>query len=248
MLMMDDSTAHEISPIVGRATGLLLTEQTAQQAVSALAEAAREAISPAVGAGVSLIIDSQPTSVGATDSLVLQADALQYELGDGPCLSAWSKGKAMYVDDTETDRRWPDWSAAAVKTGIRSCFSVPLQEGSRRLGAMKIYATAPGAFKDTDQRILAHLALSSAVLLGHIQTSDMPQRISGELKETLHRRDVLATARGIIMERQDLPEDEALTYLLTMTGNRNVPLHELTRIVVQRDSRLEVPQTHDEPR
>ena len=237
MLIMDEPAEHEISPVFGRANGLLLTEQTAQQAVSALAQAAKEAVAHAVGAGVSLIMDSQPTSVGATDSLVLQADGLQYELGDGPCLSAWSEGRTMYVEDTTTDRRWPDWSAAAARTGVRSCFSVPLQEGSRRLGAMKIYAAAPGAFKDTDQRILSHLALSSAVLLGHIQTSDMPQRISEELKVTLHRRDVIATARGIIMERHDLPEDEAVTYLLTMAGNENVPLHELARNVVRRDTR-----------
>lgn len=235
--MNDSSSSNEIAPIIGRAKGLLLTEQTAQQAVSALATAAKKAIPHAIGAGVSLIKDNQPTSVGATDGLVLQADDLQYDLGDGPCLSAWSEGRATYVEDTETDRRWHTWSAAAAGTGIRSCFSVPLQEGPHRLGAMKIYAATPGAFTDQDQHVLAHLALSAAVLLGHIQANDTPQRISEEFKHTLRIRDTIATARGIIMEQEDIPEDEALARLLARAGNEGVSLHELAQAVLRRDTR-----------
>ncbi|WP_434992088.1 GAF and ANTAR domain-containing protein [Arthrobacter sp. Ld5] len=235
--MNDPSSLNEIAPIIGRTQGVLLTEQTAQQAVSALAAAAKEAVPHAVGAGVSLIKDNKPTSVGATDRLVLQADELQYDLGDGPCLSAWSEGKAMYIEDTETDRHWHDWSASAVSAGIRSCYSVPLQEGPRRLGAMKIYAATPDAFTSQDQHILAHLALSAAVLLGHIQANDTPQRLSEKFKETLRTRDTIAIARGIIMEQHDVPEDEALTYLLERAGDEGISLRDVARIVLLRDGR-----------
>jgi GAF domain-containing protein len=234
--MDEHSSLPEIAPIIGRAKGLLLTEQTAQEAVSALATAAKEAIPHAIGAGVSLIKDNQPTSVGATDSFVLRADDLQYGLASGPCLSAWSEGRPTYIEDTETDRRWQAWSAAAAQTGVRSCFSVPLEKGPHGIGAMKIYAAAPGAFTAQDQKILTHLATSAGVLLGHIQASDTPQRISGAFKDTLRVRDLVATARGVIMERLDLAEDEALSYLLTRAGNEGVALHELAQSVLRRDT------------
>ncbi|MDQ0734094.1 GAF domain-containing protein [Arthrobacter agilis] len=236
-MLMDDSSLPEIGPLVGRAQGLLLTEQTAQQAVSALAIAAKEAIPRALGAGVSLIRDNRPTSVGATDAFVLQADNLQYEIGSGPCLSAWSEGRAMLIEDTGTEQRWQTWSDAAASTGIRSCFSVPLGQEPHGIGAMKIYAAAPGAFTVQDQKVLANLALSAAVLLGHIQASDTPQRISATFKETLRVRDLVATACGIIMERHDLPEDEALAHLLGEAGTEGLTLRELARSVVRRDSR-----------
>ncbi len=235
--MDDHPSPSEIGPIIGRAQGLLLTEQTAQQAVSALATAAKEAIPHAIGAGVSLIKDNQRTSVGATDRFVLHADDLQYDLGSGPCLSAWSEGRATYIEDTETDQRWHRWSAAAARTGVRSCFSVPLGRGPHGIGAMKIYSAAPGAFTVQDQKVLTHLATSAAVLLGHIQASDTPQRISETFKETLRVRDLIATARGIVMEQYDLPEDEALSYLLTRAGSEGLALHELAQSVFRRDTR-----------
>lgn len=244
--MNDPLPANEIASIIGRADGLLLTEQTAQQAVSALAAVAKEAIPHAVGAGVSLITDNHPTSVGATDRLVRRADELQYDLGDGPCLSAWSEGKPMYIPDTESDQRWHSWSqAASDATGIRSCFSVPLQEGPRRLGAMKIYAAAPGAFTAQDQHILAHLALSAAVLLGHIQDNNTPQRLSERFKQTLRTRDTIATARGIVMEQYDISEDEALAHLLTRAANEGVSLHDVASTVLLRDGH---PKSSTEPR
>jgi GAF domain-containing protein len=241
MTMDDDVSSDELTPLIGRAKGLLLTEQSAQQAVSALAIAAKEAIPHALGAGVSLIREKQPTSVGATDAFVLAADDLQYELGSGPCLSAWSEGVATYVQDTETDQRWGGWSSAAARTGVRSCFSVPLVQGSHHLGAMKIYAATAGAFTDQDRKVLAQLALSAAVLLGHIQASDTPQRISEAFKETLRVRDAIATARGIIMEQQDLPEEEALTYLLDRAAREGLSLRDLAQSILRRGSRPGMP-------
>jgi GAF domain-containing protein len=241
MRMDDHFSPPEIGPIIGRAKKILLTEQTAQQAVSSLAIAAKEAIPHALGAGVSLIRDNQPTSVGATDQSVLHADNLQYDLSSGPCLSAWSEGEPMSVEDTETNQRWRSWSAAAARTGVRSCISVPLNNGPHGLGAMKIYAATPDAFTVQDHNVLAHLAQSAAVLLGHIQASDTPQRISETFKETLRVRDLVATARGIIMERYDLPEHEALIYLLNEAGNQGLSLHELAQSILQRDTRPGTP-------
>ncbi|MEC5201088.1 GAF domain-containing protein [Arthrobacter sp. PL16] len=242
---MTDFSPNEIAPIIGRAKGLLLTEQTAQQAVSALAAAAKDAIPHALGAGVSLIEGHRPTSVGATDNLVLRADNLQYELGNGPCLSAWSDGEATYVHDTETDQRWRSWSALAAKTGIRSCYSVPLQAGPhvepQGMGAMKIYAGTPGAFTVQDQKVLDHLAQSAAVLLAHIQASDTPQRISDTFKETLRVRDLIATARGVIMERNGIEEQEAFNYLLSEAGNKGISLHQFAQSVLPLRTRQDTP-------
>jgi GAF domain-containing protein len=133
------SASTELLALFGRVNNYLLTEQTAHSAVDGLAEIARDIIDSATGAGVS-IIDTKgtPVSVGATDQHVMEADSLQYEHGQGPCLSAWALGEPVYIADTHNDQRFREWTVAVQPLGIRSCMSVPLLNRTSRLGAMKV--------------------------------------------------------------------------------------------------------------
>ncbi|MDQ0734090.1 GAF and ANTAR domain-containing protein [Arthrobacter agilis] len=229
------SPISELGVIIGRTKGLLLTEQTAQQAVDDLAEAARSVIDHADGAGVSLIMAGERTSVGSTDSSVLAADRLQYDFGEGPCLTAWATGHAQLVDDTTTDERWKRWNAAAAEAGIRSCATSPLIRGKEPIGALKAYARTPNAFTSADTRVLSHLATSAAALLGHIQASDTPQRITAEVSEALTMRSTVDLARGILMERHDMDPEEALGHMLALVTDARTTMAELARTIVRRE-------------
>jgi hypothetical protein len=133
--------ADEITAVFASATGLLLTEETVAHALRLITDAATEAIPGAVGAGVSLINSSglQQTAA-ASDAVVAVADALQYELGEGPCITAWASGETVVVEDVSLDRRWKRWSAAAAELGISSAVSSPLLSGGLALGAVKVYS------------------------------------------------------------------------------------------------------------
>lgn len=235
---MSTPSSDELKTIFGRTKGYLLTEQTAHDGVDGLAEVARDVVGPATGAGVSVIsVDGQRRSVGATDARVLEADTLQYELGEGPCLTAWASGEPVHIPDTEADQRWPQWSAAAADRGVRSCLSVPLlQADSGRVGALKVYADTPRAFTADDEHVLMNLSRSAAALLGHIQASDLPQRISAEMKTALDARDTVALARGIIMERLDLGRDAAMTYLVHLAIDARTPLGAMATIIANRQN------------
>jgi GAF domain-containing protein len=232
--MSDTPRIDELGVIIGRTKGFLLTEQTAHDAVNALAEIARDVIILAEGAGVSLIQDGNRISVGATDRKVLAVDDVQYTLGEGPCLSAWAEVQPVIIADTTTDMRWKDWSDAAAEAGVRSCLSVPLLRGSESIGAMKVYSGSPDAFSDVDQRLLANLARSAAALLGHVQASDTPQRISDTVKEFLVSRDTIGIAGGILMERHDLDRDQALTRIATLASEQKISLSDTAASIARR--------------
>jgi GAF domain-containing protein len=221
--------------IFGRAHGYLLTEQTAYDAVDGLAEIARDIIGAAQGAGVSLMDrDGKRLSVGATDPRVREADDLQYELGEGPCITAWSSGLPVLLTDTRTDSRWQQWSAAATSAGIRSCLSVPLLHKQTGLGAMKVYSDHVGAFSKADQELLMNLARSAAALLGHIQASDTPQRISNDVKASLADRDAIGIARGILMERLNLDKQAAMNHLIDTATETNTTITEVAALINER--------------
>jgi putative methionine-R-sulfoxide reductase with GAF domain len=73
---------------------------------------------------------------------------LQYELDEGPCLTAWRQREVVRVDDVTKETRWPAWTAAvtAFGIGLQSTLSVPLVVQDESLGAMKVYARDPYAF------------------------------------------------------------------------------------------------------
>ncbi len=218
----------ELGATLGRIRGLTLTQETAQHAVELLARVAQETTPNASGAGVSLIHHAQRVSVGSTDDLSRIADDLQYSLGEGPCLTAWSSLRPVEIGDTATDQRFPQWSAAAAEAGVRACLSVPLLRGRDSIGAMKIYSTQPSAFGDADRARLVSLATAASALLGHVQTSETTTRLSAELRESLRSRDLVGVAKGILMQREGLTESEALAALTFRARTAGIPFRRLT--------------------
>ncbi|TPV27942.1 GAF and ANTAR domain-containing protein [Arthrobacter agilis] len=216
---------NELAVVFGRVRGLLLTEETVQHAVDLLAEAARDLIPGATGAGVSLIHHGRRTSTGATDTLVRRADELQYELSEGPCLSAWSTSAPVRTDDTEAvDQRWPRWAAAAASMSVRSCQSVPLIQGRTTIGAMKVYSTRAYAFDEATERALLRFAVPAAALLSHVQTTETPQQIRTELTAALQVRDRIGMAKGILMAQLGIDDRSAFRELVARAedGGRSI--------------------------
>jgi GAF domain-containing protein len=235
--MASDPTFNEFEVVFGRVRGLLLTQETVQHAVDLLAEAARDVIPGALGAGVTLITEGSPTSTGATDAAVARADALQYELGEGPCLTAWAGSAAVLVGDVRTDPRWPRWSEAVAEIPVRSSLSVPLLVGRRgSLGAMKVYSAQPEAFDAATEALLVRFAASAAALLGHVQTSETPRRIQAELAAALRSRDLVGMARGILMSRYRLSEEEAFLRLISAAREGGTTMTAVARGLVARPS------------
>ena len=219
--MDSEPNLNELAVVFGRVRGLLLTEETVQHAVDLLAEAARDLIPGATGAGVSLIHRGQRTSTGATDYLVTRADELQYELSEGPCLSAWSTATPVRADDTTSeDQRWPRWAAAAAAMSVRSCQSVPLIQGRTTIGAMKVYSTEAGAFDEATEKALTRFSVPAAALLSHVQTTETPQQIRSELSAALQTRDRIGMAKGILMAQLGIDDRSAFRELVARAEDR----------------------------
>lgn len=218
LMTTDLPLSRELAVLTARLADLLLTQESAEDAVQSLAHAAKEAIPHATGAGASLI-DSRgrKTSTGATDAVVLEADRLQYELGQGPCLSAWSEDRTQVVADIMAEARWPLWTEAAAALGIRSVLSTPLSTGGGPIGAMKVYSDEPGTFADHDARLLEMLARPAALMLANVQARDAARWASEQMSQAVADRDTVRVATGILMERERLGQGEALSRIVSLS-------------------------------
>lgn len=157
------------------ADALLGDEQGRQEVTKALLEITSRTAANAegdVGVGLSVLVNGDIQSIGATSGAAEQMDHGQATDGDGPCLQALGTGEAVGVEDYGLDERWPTTSERAAKVGIRSSLSLPLTTGEHVLGALNVYSNAPAAFGQeavSSLEAFAQQATTSLFLLGKLQ-------------------------------------------------------------------------------
>jgi GAF domain-containing protein len=223
----------ELSIVIARIQGLLLTEEKVTTAVRLLAQAAKESVPGTIGAGVSLLdARGRRTSSGYTDTIVRQADAAQYERGEGPCLTAWAAEEPVLVSDLASEPRWPEWREGVAGLPIRSVVSAPLMAGGQSIGALKLYAAAPNVYDEGSAALLQLFAAPAATLLSHIQASEAPLRMSEGLQASLYSRDMVNRACGILMERRALSHEDALQLLIKQAREEHAALHQVCERVL----------------
>lgn len=215
----------ELTAVFASIKDLLLTEDKVDHALEMLVQAARDAIPGSAGAGISLFsAQGHGSSAVTTARLVGQADAAQHDLGQGPCLDAWTAGRTVLVSDASADSRWPLWSDAVASLPVRSVVSTPLAAAGRPIGTLKVYAAAPAAFTAATGQLLEKLAVPASTLLAHIQGPGTPRHLSSPLKGALAGRDNTNRACGILMERHGLSAEEAFRELLHRARTNATPL------------------------
>jgi transcriptional regulator with GAF, ATPase, and Fis domain len=225
--------ADELAALTARIADLLLSHETVDEAVSAVAQALTEAIPGTAGAGASLMdARGRRTSTAFTDPIVLQADQLQYDLRQGPCLTAWAQQATVKMEDSGVETRWPAWTRAIAALPLVSVISTPLSTPDGAIGALKLYSPVPYGFDDGAVQLLELLARPAALMLANVQARDTAQRLSDGLIRALSDRDAVRTATGILMERSGLTRDQALAALITTSRKRNEPLHQFSRDVI----------------
>jgi GAF domain-containing protein len=233
--------AEELSRVYARMSGLLLSDETVQTALGLVTALALETIPGAIGAGVTLLgqagtVDGQERSSGSTSALVARADELQYQLGEGPCLTACEQDVLVRIDDLEQDLRWPRWRAEVLPLGLRSSLSAPLDAQGPTSGALKVYGDHPEAFDQAGENLLTRFAEQAAILLANVTALDQAERLSESLQRALRTRNLVALATGVLMERHHLTEESAFLRLVGISRRQQRDLADGAATVVSSTS------------
>ncbi len=231
----------ELAGVFARMSGLLLTEETVETSLSLLSALAHETVPGSCGAGVSVIEGGRRTSSGSTDDRVRRADALQYELDEGPCLAAAALREMVAVDDVQGDRRWPRWAAAVRPLRLGAALSTPLVAGDVGLGAIKVYADHPGAFDDRSKELLTLFSAQAALLVANMQSYARAERLSEGMRQAVRDRDLIGVAKGVLMGRHGVDEDAAQRMLVARSQEQGLLLSETARKVLESATRRRRP-------
>jgi GAF domain-containing protein len=232
--------AEELGDVLARMGGVLLSVETVDTAVGLVTQLAVETLAGSSGAGVSLVDERGKRSTASSNSLVEQADALQYQFDSGPCLTAWRDRVMVRIDDVNAETRWPEWTASVASLGIVSMLSAPMVAGDTSIGAIKVYSPQAHAYGAPAERVLHLFAEQAAILLANTQTVAEARRTNVQLTEALQTRDLIARAKGILLERGAADDAAAFAVLVTAAQQSNTKLSVVARQLVESVTRRSV--------
>ncbi|HWE88023.1 MAG TPA: ANTAR domain-containing protein [Pseudonocardiaceae bacterium] len=221
----------------------LLTENTVLGVLGRVVDAARDIVPGADVVSVTLRNgDGRYLTPAYSDPIATRLDVIQYESGEGPCVTATEPGGADIVTSAELDEdaRWRTFGPLAAREGMHSLLAVGLFPDSdpNRAGALNFYARTPGSLDLVDRDIALLLAAHAATALAATSATAEAELRVGQLEQALDSRDVIGQAKGILMERRRLSAEEAFEVLVRASQSLNIKLTEIARTVVTRHREL----------
>ena len=166
-----------------------------------MVELARISVSGADGVSVSLLRHGELLTVAASDETIMEMDTEQYATGEGPCVDASLWGRWFHAESLDIETRWPSFTPRARALGIKAILSSPLKAFEFPVGALNIYSRTASPF-DVNAQETAAIYAKASLILSDARAGVTDSQMAVRFQEALRSREIIAMAKGIVMERE----------------------------------------------
>lgn len=229
-----------------RVEKLLTTQRTLTARLESVASIARRMVPNCDAAGITLIVDGEPTTTAVSDRLAVEIDLVQYDTGQGPCLAAIEGRNVISVDILERDSRFSRFAPGALAMDVNSVLSLPLSSGDRVVGALNLYSRLPNAFdagaEHAAQPLVDYAAEVIATSALYAYALDM---VDG-LLESLENQAIIAQAVGVLSATETRTSEEALERLRALALTSGHTMRTVADWVIEERPRWTTPQFGDQ--
>ena len=204
----------------------LLDERGVDATLDRICSLAVKTVEGCQAAGISIAEGKRVTSRSTTDELPSTLDQIQTETQEGPCVDAIKEHEVFITGSLAEEERWPQFAHRAHElTGVNSILSLRLFASEDTMGSLNLYSKVPAAFDDEDIAVGSVFAAHAAVALAGATREE-------QLEAKADTRDVIGMAKGMIMARQDVSDEEAFDILRRASQRANVKLREMADRIV----------------
>jgi GAF domain-containing protein len=221
--MAGNGTVDELAGRLSDLARRLQNEHSNDETLQAIVHAAVGTVPGAGYAALSVVEHRRRiyTRAGTAD-LVFKVDEVQYETGEGPCLSAVYEQQTVRLPDMTTETRWPKFTHRTAELGVLSMLSFQLFVQQDTLGALNLYSTDKNAFDDDSEHVGLLFASHAAVAMSGAREQE-------NLLKAIGARDLIGQAKGILMERHKVTADQAFAVLARASQQTNTKLVDVAR-------------------
>jgi ANTAR domain-containing protein len=183
---------------------------------------------------LSTVLYENPYTVATTDRAAWEADQIEFDADDGPCVEVLGEGTVHPGIDLRTERRWPAWSAVAELLGFTTAVALgtELEPGQRLV--LNGYSTSE-AFLDESATARTQLFLDELgfTLPIALRVAEQSTELA-QLQQALASRSTIDQALGILMAQNRCSRDEAFGILRRASQNRNIKLRDVASALIER--------------
>ena len=172
--------------------------------------------------------------IASSDERMRLLELFEFQGAQGPCLDAFSSGRALQASAADSRVRWPVFAPQASGAGFQRMCAVPLRVRTDVIGALNLFRGDDEPFTGTEVEIAQAMAEMAAI--GLIRERSLRERnmLVGQLQAALNSRVVIEQAKGILAEYLTITVDEAFTLLRNYARDHNLKLSEIATDVVNR--------------
>ena len=169
-----------------------------------------------------------------TSDLVVTADRLQYELGEGPCVQAVFDEDLQVAFEVATDARWPRWGPAAADLGIAGVVSAHLYDDGHAAGSLNLYSRWTRSYHQQDRELIRLIAAHASIALAHFRGKE-------HLWKAIDSRHTIGMAQGILMHKYQINPETAFALMRRLSEANNSKLPDVAVHVVRTQTLPEPP-------
>ncbi len=223
------------SDLADRTAALLsLAAGTEERSLSQLTSLAASQVAGCAAANVTVWRDGELTGQAASHPEPSRLVAVQVAAGRGPLIDAVAGGETVICTDTLTETRWPEFTSAALRMGVRS--SVSLSYHGQVVIALTLVGLRPRAM-DPDGLQLAELLVAyGGALVGAVADYGDTRRVADQLRDAASSRAVVDQAKGILMHALGCSADVALERMREVSQRSNLRATEVAQRVIDAHS------------
>lgn len=176
------------------------------------------------------LLDEQTGELKIRATQALSEDYLKeraIKLGEGIVGRVAKEKKAIIIEDVSADERYKE-KELARKENFVAMLSVPMQVKGEVRGVINVYTEKEHKFTKTDVHLLSTVADQAAVA---IENTELMVR-TRVIEEELRARKKVEKAKGILMSRKGLSEEDAYALMRKGSMDRRVSMKEIADAII----------------
>ncbi|MFH0797723.1 MAG: GAF and ANTAR domain-containing protein [Candidatus Omnitrophota bacterium] len=149
------------------------------------------------------------------------------KLGEGIAGKVAVEDRPIVVYDVQSDKEYKH-KDLAKREGLASLLSVPLAVRGKVIGVLNTYTSQPHRFTREEIEVLQTVANQAAVA---IENTHLMVR-TRVIEEELESRKAVERAKGILMRKKNLSEEEAFRLIQKESMNRRISMRQVAEAII----------------
>ena len=212
---------------------LIYTGTTFEEVYQHLVDTAPRVVEGCDHASLMLACRDGYETAAASDNVARHIDALERELGEGPCVDAIDDEAGQIDPDISKHSTWPRLAERVLaETPVRGMAGFRIVLEGQKIGALNLFSDSPGKFdlRGAQGAVLASFASVALVSVANQERAD-------SLRRGLESNREVGKAIGLMMAAHQMGSDEAFELLRRASNDMNMKLTEVAREVIENAER-----------